>query len=102
MGLDVYENPHAERINGTIKNSYVIPWRPDTFKELQACVGRAVKNYNMDKPHNSLGRLTPYEYRILNEKVGVELKDKKTTIKTENDSLGNLPVLTAHHNYQNV
>src|SRR5438552_14819878 len=34
MSESVYENPNAERINGTIKNDYLISYKPDSFKEL--------------------------------------------------------------------
>lgn len=60
---DVYQNAHAERVNGTIKNDYLYPYNPQTYQELQEALKRAVKMYNQDKPHHSLGEMTPMEYR---------------------------------------
>jgi putative transposase len=36
MGKSVYENAHAERINGTIKNEYLIAYHPTDFNSLKA------------------------------------------------------------------
>ena len=58
MGKSAYENPNAERINGTIKNSYLRHYGPQNYAELQKEVARAVKNYNT-RPHGSLTRLSP-------------------------------------------
>lgn len=62
----VYENPHAERINGTIKNSYLIHYNPTTFKELIKMLNKAVKMYNESKPHQSLGGMTPKVFELEN------------------------------------
>lgn len=60
----VYENAHAERLNGIIKNSYLYPYAPKTFEELQKELKRAVYMYNNGKPHKALNKLTPVQYRI--------------------------------------
>ena len=57
-----WENPYAERINGVIKNNYLIHWEIKTYLGLLQSVDRAVELYNTDKPHKSLGRLTPVEF----------------------------------------
>jgi transposase InsO family protein len=57
-----YENPHAERINGTIKNQYLRGYKPSTFESLVQQTERAVRNYNYVKPHSSLKKKTPMEY----------------------------------------
>lgn len=59
----VYENAHAERINGTIKNSYLYCYAPETFEELKKQLKRAVHMYNNEKPHRALNRMTPVRYR---------------------------------------
>jgi hypothetical protein len=59
----VYENAHAERINGTIKNSYLYCYAPQTFEALQIQLKRAVYMYNHGKPHKALNRMTPVQYR---------------------------------------
>jgi putative transposase len=102
MCKDVYENPHAERINGTIKNDYVKPWNPSSYLELQKYVAKAVYNYNTDKPHSSLGRLTPVKFREQCQGNTMKFTKRKTAIETENYSSSNLPVPTAQHNYQIV
>ncbi len=99
MGKDVYENPHAERVNGTIKNSYLIPWNPSNYNELGIYTARAIRNYNTDKAHSSLGRLTPVHFR----EMSLGLYERAfTPIEAENYSLSNLPSSTGKHNYQNV
>ena len=55
----VYENPHAERINGTIKNQYLKGYNPRNYYSLQALTKRAVNNYNQIKPHMSLNKRSP-------------------------------------------
>lgn len=54
-----YENPHAERINGTIKNQYLKGYNPRNYQELVWMTNRAVYNYNNIKPHSSLKKQTP-------------------------------------------
>lgn len=68
MGKTAYENPHAERINGIIKNDYLIPYQPKTFSELEKMLTKAVNLYNNERPHKSLNRLSPneFEYRVSN------------------------------------
>lgn len=60
----VYENSHAERLNGTIKNSYLYCYAPETFDELGKELKRAVYMYNNGKPHHALKKMTPVQYRI--------------------------------------
>lgn len=60
----VYENAHAERLNGTIKNSYLYCYAPETFEELVKELKRAVHIYNHEKPHMALNKMTPVQYRI--------------------------------------
>lgn len=62
----VYENSHAERVNGTIKNQYLAGYKPYNFVSLQQLTAKAVDKYNNDRPHKSLGKLSPaaYECRI--------------------------------------
>ena len=62
MGESAYENPHAERLNGTIKNSYLKHYRPENFEQLTRHLARAVEMYNDGKPHHALGGLTPKQF----------------------------------------
>jgi putative transposase len=57
----VFENAHAERINGTIKNQYLKGYAPRCYQTLVSQTARAVNNYNQVRPHDSLGQKTPAE-----------------------------------------
>ena len=58
----VYENPHAERINGTIKNGYIKAYNPIDFKGLNRKLEKAVYMYNYEKGHSSIDHFTPAEF----------------------------------------
>jgi putative transposase len=60
MCIDVLENAHCERVNGTIKNDYLNRWHIATLADLIKRVPMAVQNYN-NRRHNSLG-MTPLEF----------------------------------------
>lgn len=62
MGESAYENPHAERLNRTIKNSYLKHYRPGDFEQLKKQLARAVNMYNDGKPHDALKGLTPKQF----------------------------------------
>jgi transposase InsO family protein len=57
-----WENGKAERINGVIKNNYLIHRKIESFEDLQKEVDRSVNLYNKCKPHINLQRKTPIEY----------------------------------------
>ena len=57
-----WENGKAERINGVIKNNYLIHRKIKTFEDLNLEVDRSVQLYNSEKPHKELKRLTPIEF----------------------------------------
>ncbi|MEX1135407.1 MAG: IS3 family transposase [Balneolales bacterium] len=59
MAKEAYQNPQAERINGTIKNGYLRHWNINNYKTLVKLVDRAVALYNYEKPHKSLKYLMP-------------------------------------------
>lgn len=71
MCENVYENPHAERINGTIKNNYLKSYNPTDFNSLNRKLSKAVYMYNHEKPHSSINYFTPveYEYEMKKELV---------------------------------
>jgi len=79
----VYENSHAERLNGIIKNNYLYPYGPTNMTSLKKLLDKAVFMYNTGKPHKALGKLTPKSFKV--------------TIDNEDDSSSNLPLSTVNH-----
>lgn len=73
-----YENGKAERLNGIIKNNYLIHYKIKTYAELQQGVDRAVSLYNNERPHKALRYQTPIGY----EKRGVILQQQTEPIMT--------------------
>ena len=78
----VYENTHAERLNGTIKNNYLYPYSPKDLKSLRRLLDKAVLMYNTGKPHTALRKLTPKAF--------------KETIDNEDNSSSYLPLSTVN------
>ena len=62
MSYQVLENAHAERLMGIIKNKYLRHYRPRSLTELTASLSRAVRMYNQQKPHGSLGNKNPDQF----------------------------------------
>jgi transposase InsO family protein len=82
----VYENSHAERLNGIIKNNYLYPYGPKNFTQLKKMLEKAILMYNTGKPHKALGKSTPSNYL------------KNTTVDDEDNSISYLPISTVHNN----
>jgi transposase InsO family protein len=62
MGLKAQENAYAERINRTIKEEYLQHWKAQTYDQLKHHINRAVANYNNNRPHLHLKKLTPKDF----------------------------------------
>ena len=73
-----WENGKAERINGIIKNNYLMHRNIKNYKDLCKEVTRSVKLYNESKPHVCLKRMTPVEF----EKT-LYLQSQQNAIATE-------------------
>jgi transposase InsO family protein len=58
---DPLENSIAERINGIIKNEYLFDFEAGNILEAKKLLKQVVKLYNEDRPHASIGYLTPSE-----------------------------------------
>jgi putative transposase len=86
-----YENPHAERINGIIKNDYLAGYGPTSFDQLIAMTKKAVDKYNREKPHGSLGNVSPdqYERSAPKELSTVQPKEKKNQKKKKRRNMDN-------------
>lgn len=93
MGKTAYENPHAERVNGIIKNEYLYPYRPKNFDQLSVLLEKAVTLYNQNRPHLSLDKLCPQtfelliESRLLTKKWLINKKTKATKKEKINISM---------------
>jgi len=57
-GYDCDQNALAERINGILKQEFLLHQCKD-MQELKALVGQSVHIYNEMRPHLSLGMKTP-------------------------------------------
>jgi putative transposase len=81
----VYENSHAERLNGIIKNNYLYPYGPKDLASLKKLLNKAVMMYNTGKPHKALGKMTPTAFR--------------NTVGNEDNSASYLPLSTVNHQH---
>lgn len=59
-GYDCYQNALAERVNGILKNEFLIH-QCNTLDELRVLVDESVYIYNHMRPHLSLNMRTPFE-----------------------------------------
>jgi transposase InsO family protein len=62
MCEDVFENSHAERINGIIKNDYLVGYGPQSYDQLISMTAKAVLKYNSEKPHQAIGNICPLKF----------------------------------------
>lgn len=56
---DPLENAIAERVNGIIKHEYLKGLEVSNIKQAKTALQQAVHLYNHERPHNSIGNLTP-------------------------------------------
>lgn len=75
MCYSVYENTMMERLNGIIKNAYLIHWAPKSHSHLVTLLDRAVNNYN-SCPHGKLGMLSPVQFEKEILKVPTDQRTK--------------------------
>lgn len=59
-GYDCYQNALAERVNGILKQEFLI-YRCQTFEDMKTLVAESIDAYNHLRPHLSLGMRTPEE-----------------------------------------
>lgn len=57
-GYDCYQNALAERMNGILKQEFLIE-TCNTGKELEVLIKESIETYNNERPHLSLGMKTP-------------------------------------------
>lgn len=69
---DPLENAIAERVNGIIKEEYLHEYKVNSISEAQVLLKHVVELYNDDRPHMSIGNLTPnqiHQNPIITEKL---------------------------------
>lgn len=83
MGQKATDNAFAERVNGVIKNEYLIPRSLSNYRQLKRYSKQAVTDYNTKRHHGALGRQSPAEYEWVWRKLP---KDKRRVefIRSEN------------------
>ena len=59
-GYDCYQNALAERVNGILKQEFLI-YRCRSFEDMKTLVAESIDAYNQLRPHLSLGMRTPEE-----------------------------------------
>lgn len=57
-GYDCYQNAIAERVNGILKNEFLV-YKCNTGKELNKLIEESIRTYNEERPHLSLNYKTP-------------------------------------------
>lgn len=92
MAENCLENPYAERINGIIKNDYLIKKKISSLHDLKREVATSVDLYN-NCPNGSLGMLSPVDFELVvnqtpeSEKPKLQLFDFNKT-REENAKMG--------------
>jgi transposase InsO family protein len=56
---DPLENAIAERVNGILKEEYLNNYFVDNFKQAKELLDAVIKLYNNERPHMSIGNITP-------------------------------------------
>ena len=62
-GYDCYQNALAERINGILKDEFLV-FKTNTAEELKKLIAESINTYNLKRPHTSLGMKTPEQVHI--------------------------------------
>ncbi|WP_199451072.1 integrase core domain-containing protein, partial [Vibrio harveyi] len=68
-GYDCYQNALAERVNGILKQEFLLH-RSRNIEELKQLVKQSVSIYNNMRPHLSLGMRTPNEVHEKSQLLG--------------------------------
>lgn len=66
---DPLENAIAERVNGIMKDEYLIDYKVDTLDEAKTVLSFTVGLYNNERPHMSIGNLYPSQVHQNNLKT---------------------------------
>lgn len=66
---DPLENAVAERVNGIIKEEYLNDYQVENIQEAKELLDAVIKLYNNERPHMSIGNLTPNQVHQNNIKT---------------------------------
>lgn len=80
---DPLENAIAERMNGILKEEYLKHDKPEDKEQARQQLDQAIRLYNEQRPHFSIGLLTPelvHSKNLLTEKLWKNYYHKNTTI----------------------
>ena len=83
---DPLENAIAERINGIIKEEYLLAQKVSNLKAAKRALKQAVKLYNEERPHNSIANLVPsfvHNTNLKTEKKWKNYYKEKTIIANQ-------------------
>jgi putative transposase len=58
----VLENSHCERLNGIVKNEYLIHRKISDLASLKKHLAKTVELYNEERPHGELGKISPTQF----------------------------------------
>jgi len=58
------QNSYVERFNGTYRNEILNYYIFESLSEVREITAQWMKEYNEERPHESLGNLTPHEYAL--------------------------------------
>jgi putative transposase len=61
------DNGLQESFDGHLKQDYLWVREPESFLETRVRLAEAIRHYNTERPHSSLGYLTPSEYAVKRE-----------------------------------
>ena len=81
------DNAVAERVNGILKEEYLSHYKVKTLKEAREVLQESIELYNHDRPHMSIGLLTPdlvHDYNIQTEKLWKNYYSKKVSLPSVN------------------
>ncbi len=93
-----WENGKVERLNGVIKNNYLIHRQINSFEELVKEVDRTVLLYNKEKPHIELQRKTPNQFEKDYLCNGQQSDGDKSTTELTTQDPGGFSALRAEDN----
>lgn len=79
MAYSVYENAHAESINGILKNEYLSCYIYASFEQVRRKLSQVVYLYNQDRPHGKLNMRTPNETELKKFSFKVKISSYTTS-----------------------